>query len=59
MYYLDFCFDSPALTDRFYDCCSRLAAYSESMNLAGLESYFLEIHFENIAGQEFRKQKTR
>lgn len=57
MYYLDFCFDSPALTDRFYDCCSRLAAYSESMNLAGLESYFLEIHFENIAGQEFRKQK--
>lgn len=57
MYYLDFCFDNPTLADRFYGCCSRLSAYSECMNLAGLESYFLEIHFENIAGQEFRHQK--
>ena len=57
MYYLDFSFDTPDLADRFYGCCCRLSAYPESMNLAGLESYFLEIHFENIAGQEFRRQK--
>ncbi|MBU9744549.1 AraC family transcriptional regulator [Diplocloster agilis] len=57
MYYLDFSFDIPALSDQFYGCCKRLSVNPECINLAGLESYFLEMHFENIAEQEFRQQK--